>query len=572
MNTSAIFAKNHNVPGDGKFDQSDIPTAVELAVGRVDLFDMPAFGMDDVELTRRYLNKAHRYKSGQLAVPRRGLVDDNLGIALGAPAASGWRNFAPMFTADSVVALDYFSTMKNEAYLWSFGGGSGSFTSADGVGTTQDFANDSLLNIFTMLCGSYFGDWDNPDNFLRAPLASAGWTLASCWAGNPPFTLHRMAIGEPIGLGLLRTQNATEADYYPGPQLVQTSLMGDPSLRLHTLKKVEDLTANYLGQDVLLAWSPPSGEPVSHYTVSRFDSMLMDFVLLDNHVTATNFTDTNAPAGNLTYMVRAVKWETSGSGSYWNLSLGSFVESQDPCAGQSIVEEQNLVICEGQSVVWNGATYTQSGIYEAVIPSSNGCDSLARLILTVETSPVQTFSYTICEGEHIMVGDSILTEPGMHIFTLTDADGCLQHYEIQLAVAENYETSIDSNYVPPIVIDGTPHSDEFSVSHALATFFGCDSIVTYFFHPIVATNEATHEDFIKIHPNPSNGHFYIESKNSDEPMTIEVWDGIGQLVYREEKRKQERSELELSYLPAGVFWLKMKNLDAILVERLVLVR
>lgn len=70
---------------------------------------MPAFGADEVELTRHYLQKAHDFfKTAAIAVPRRALVDDNLGVALGAPAASGWRNFAPMFTADSVVAFDYF--------------------------------------------------------------------------------------------------------------------------------------------------------------------------------------------------------------------------------------------------------------------------------------------------------------------------------------------------------------------------------------------------------------------------------------------------------------------------------
>lgn len=54
--------KNFNVPGDGKFDQSDFPSALELQVGRVDLYDMPAFSSSEVELTRNYLNKAHTFK------------------------------------------------------------------------------------------------------------------------------------------------------------------------------------------------------------------------------------------------------------------------------------------------------------------------------------------------------------------------------------------------------------------------------------------------------------------------------------------------------------------------------
>ncbi len=571
-NISASFPKNHNIPGDGKFDQSDIPTAAELAVGRVDLYDMPAFGLSDVELTRRYLNKAHKFKTGQFDVPRRGLIDNNLGIALGAPAASGWRNFAPMFTADNVQALDYFSTMKNEAYLWSFGGGSGSFTSANGVGNTQDFVNDSLHNIFTLLCGSYFGDWDNTNNFLRAPLASAGWTLTSCWAGNPPFTLHRMAMGEPIGLGLLRTQNATEDDYYPGPQLVQTSLMGDPSLRLHALKPPVGLTLNYVGQGVVLNWTAPSGEVISHYTVSRFDSLQMDFVLLNNHVVGTNFMDASAPSGNLTYLVRAVKWETSGSGSHWNLSLGILVESLDPCAGQNIVEQEFISICEGQTYEWNGTIYTQSGVYEQTFPSSSGCDSLVRIYLDVMVSPILSTSVTICEGEEIMFGDSILTEAGIHEIILTDSNGCISHMEVLLTVGQNYDESIDSNYVPPIVIGGVSHSDDFSFSLVFETYLGCDSIINYNFHPLVGTNEGIAEQQIKVYPNPSNGHFFIENKTPNEPLEVGVWDGVGRQVFTEKTKAVERSEFDLSYLPGGVYWLKIRQLERVLTKKLVLIR
>lgn len=570
-NISAAFPKNRNLPGDGKFDQSDIPTAVELAVGRVDLFDMPAFGMNDVELTRRYLNKAHQFKTGQLNVPRRGLVDDNLGIVLGAPAASGWRNFAPMFTAGNVHALDYFSTMKDEAYLWSFGGGSGTFTSANGVGNTQDFANNSLRNIFTMLCGSYFGDWDNTNNFLRAPLASEGWTLTSCWAGNPPFTLHRMAMGESIGESLLLTQNATEADYYPGPQLAQTSLMGDPSLRLHPLKTVENLTANYVGQDVNLAWSAPNGEVISHYTVSRFDSSQMDFVLLDNHVETTNFSEANAPSGNLIYMVRAVKRETSGSGSYWNLSLGSFVESFDPCAGQNIVEQEFISICDGQTYEWNGITYSQSGFYEQSFLSASGCDSLVQLFLDVAVSPILSISAVICEGESFTYGDTILTESGLHEIIDTDPNGCIHRISIYLKVGENYVTAIDSNYIPPIIVFGVSHTDDFSFTQAFGTYLGCDSIIHYAFHPLVSTIEELAEQNIQVYPNPNNGHFFIENKLPSEPLSLEVWDGVGRQVFTV-KSTVERKEIDISHLPSGVYWLKVRQLDKVMTRRLALIK
>ena len=40
--TVASDPRNHNIPGDGKFDQSYIPGTLELAVGRIDMHDLPS--------------------------------------------------------------------------------------------------------------------------------------------------------------------------------------------------------------------------------------------------------------------------------------------------------------------------------------------------------------------------------------------------------------------------------------------------------------------------------------------------------------------------------------------------
>ena len=128
---------------------------------------------------------------------------------------------------------------------------------------------NTLKNIFTMLLGSQFGDWDNSDNFLRAPLASPSWTLTNCWAGNPPYTFHKMAMGEPIGYSLLATQNATEDNYYPGPALVHTSLIGDPTLRLHPVKMPTDLILESTMESVELNWQAPLNEDIIGYYIYR---------------------------------------------------------------------------------------------------------------------------------------------------------------------------------------------------------------------------------------------------------------------------------------------------------------
>jgi hypothetical protein len=571
-NTTALFPRNHNLPGDGKFDQSDIPGAVELAIGRVDLFDMPAFGLSDVELTRRYLAKARAFKTGRLPVVRRALVDDNLGIVLGAPAASGWRNFAPMFTADSVQALDYFSTMKNRGYLWSFGGGSGTHTSANGIGSTADFAQDTLKNIFTMLCGSQFGDWDNPDNFLRAPLASPGWTLTSCWVGNPPFTFHRMALGEPIGFSLLRTQNATENDYYPGPQRVHTALMGDPTLRLHPVKPPQSVSVVQEAGQRKVQWSPPAGEPVAGYHVYRADSLYGAFLRLNaGLVTTTSFTDETPAAGSAVYMVRAAKRELSGSGIYWNLSLGEMASAgSDPCAGAPFETEVFAEICRGQSYQFHDSTYTESGIYEHLFTTASGCDSVVVLFLSVTKPPILSLSLTLCEGENIAFGDTVLTTAGNHHIFYYDSLGCLHEAYISLSLGKP-----DSVFIDTLILSTEPYMGVFYDHDTTLVFtylnaLGCDSVVTVSLDvTLVTTGESLREAPFSLYPNPADGVVFLEFFDPQSARQIEVTDGCGRRVFTSKGIHNQRVSIDLGGLPHGAYFVRVIRVDGVWVKKIV---
>ena len=71
-----VEGRQRNMPGDGKLDQSEIPGRVQLAVGRVDFFAMPAFGVDETTLLRRYLDRDHAYRQARWNVADRGLIQD----------------------------------------------------------------------------------------------------------------------------------------------------------------------------------------------------------------------------------------------------------------------------------------------------------------------------------------------------------------------------------------------------------------------------------------------------------------------------------------------------------------
>lgn len=329
--TVASRLQNRNIPNDGKYDQSTLPSDVDLAVGRVDLADMPAFALSETALLQQYLDKDHDYRHKVFAADQRAVVDDNFGYFSGeAFAASGWRNFAALVDPQNVTAADYFGTLNapGNGYVWSYGCGGGSYTSCGGVGSTTNFAASQNRSVFTMLFGSYFGDWDSTDNFLRAPLCS-GWTLCDVWAGRPHWSFHPMGLGAAIGECARLSQNDNTVGGY-GTRFVHLALMGDPTLRQHVIAPPGQVTVVDLWPQASIGWTP-SADAVAGYHVYRAASPSGPFTRLSaSAVSGTNFIDPAPLAGESTYMVRALRLETTPSGSYWNLSQGAFATQRLP--------------------------------------------------------------------------------------------------------------------------------------------------------------------------------------------------------------------------------------------------
>ncbi|MDQ2769713.1 MAG: hypothetical protein M3Y54_04345, partial [Bacteroidota bacterium] len=338
-NAIASRPENRNLPGDGKFDQSMLPRTIQLEVGRVDLSNLPAFALPERELLRRYLLKDHQFRHRQFAVAERGLVDDQFGLSTGEPFANnGWRNFTPLFGigVGGVEALPYFSTLRTADYLWAYACGPGSYTTEGGVGNTADFASGPVKSVFNMHFGSYFGDWDNADNYLRAALAADGYTLTNCWAGRPDWFFHFMGLGETVGYCTRRSQPINDINHATGGGEVHTALLGDPTLHLHVLAPPTNLTATIAGSTAALAWAA-SPEPVAGYYVYRAPTAAGPFFRISAQpVAATNFADPLPRLGTSYYMVRALQLKDGASGSYYNLSQGAssnFIAPAPPVSG-----------------------------------------------------------------------------------------------------------------------------------------------------------------------------------------------------------------------------------------------
>lgn len=350
-------ARLSNVPGDGKFDQSTVPGVVKLNVGRVDLANMPgflqyqsqpSFPTEDV-LLRQYLNKDHNFRHGLLNVQRRALVGDYMGDKESrAPAASGFRSFAPIVGtgAANLTNLNllyndakghWLPTLKANDYLFALGCGAGSYGTVSGLGarlpyneaTSADLVGGDIRAVFVMLFGSWCGDWDFQDNIVRAVLATPTYGLAAVYTGVPHWFMHPMGLGETIGYCARLTQKNTSPGLYQhqvneSANMIHIALMGDPTLRLHPVAPISGLSGVAVGDKVNLNWRASPDATIAGYHIYRAASANGPFTRLTSSPSpAISFADSGAPSGAV-YMVRAVKRETTPSGSYFNASQGIF--------------------------------------------------------------------------------------------------------------------------------------------------------------------------------------------------------------------------------------------------------
>ncbi|MDB6130574.1 MAG: hypothetical protein JWM04_1681, partial [Verrucomicrobiales bacterium] len=327
---------NWNVPGDGKFDQSQIPADIKLEVGRIDLSNLTAFqknspSRSEVEMHKLYLDKSTSWRNGRTSVNRKGIVYDMFGSDKGDDpvANSGWRNFAALMGSSTTeeAAFDHYVSMTtSDSYLWSYACGGGQYFTLYGIGDSNVFATNDLRVVFTMWLGSYLGDWNNENNWMRSSLGGKTYTLTASYAGAPPAFYHHMGAGETIGFSTRLTQNnmGLYMGTNQGAREVHISLLGDPMLRLHPFLPASSFQAQTVSGGVLLSWQKsPDAAVVGHVVYRKDSNGIFQRVSGASPLVSASFTDP-APAGTYEYMVRAVKLETTPGGTYFNPGQGIF--------------------------------------------------------------------------------------------------------------------------------------------------------------------------------------------------------------------------------------------------------
>ncbi len=204
------------------------------------------------------------------------------------------------------------------------------------------------------------------------------------------------------------------------------------------------------------------------------------------------------------------------------------------------------------SALVNGTMYYTSQVINYTLSgaSANGCDSMITVNLDINHTSTTPVIETAC-GSYIFGGDTI-TVSGIYNDTLISSEGCDSIILLDLTIL-NVDVSVfvngtllnavdgaqyqwldcDNDYAELVgEIDGTytaTASGNYAVQVTKENCVDTSECISILIEGIVSL----HNSDIKVYPNPTNGAFALQLP-SDQFFTIEIRNVMGQLVARQE--------------------------------------
>ncbi len=354
----------YNQPNDGKWDQATLPPEpdgspgrLEVAIGRIDFSGMTDFvktrlanyatNVDgvEIELTRKYLDKDHRFRMKQLTFSSglRSFLE---------PTQSSVFEKSMGTTEEALVNAfagpGYSVTTNSDLFLattptlWGLLGGYGSPSAVHGSEFAQKYKVHSTALIaqegikpnaaFLILAGSFFGDWQtwNPWStpLMKACLAAENSALTASWSlrlvapYSAPLSVGRFAQGAHYGTIIQDTYRDL-----PNASARVLFCLGDPTLHAFIATPPTGLTATPTPNGVRLIWNLPPGLTayVDRAVYSNFSNTWGTWTRLTPTPNAAGQLEdqTAPPSVPKRYRVRAVERLSIGSQTGNVLSQGA---------------------------------------------------------------------------------------------------------------------------------------------------------------------------------------------------------------------------------------------------------
>jgi len=247
----------------------------------------------------------------------------------------------------------------------------------------------------------------------------------------------------------------------------------------------------------------------------------------------------------------------------------------------TITNNQNLTICNGQSITIGTNTYNLAGIYQDTLTSVNGCDSILTTNLSVTNGFEITQNVNICYGETYSIGNSSYSTPGNFIDTLQMVTGtCDSIVYTNLNVIPPIDISVDVNdnniksnqqnaFYQWIDCDNNFQNVTNTLSNqrdidiiesgnyaVIINLNSCiDTSACVLVEYVGLENQKLVNEAIKIYPNPTKETLTITNLNSTV-VEIQIIDISGKIVHQTTPNNQQIN-INVSNLEPGLYLVRM---------------
>ena len=142
------------------------------------------------------------------------------------------------------------------------------------------------------------------------------------------------------------------------------------------------------------------------------------------------------------------------------------------------VSESQIAICQGENYLFDGIQLNQTGIYFDTLITTDGCDSLNVLMLSVQDTFHTEIGQTICLGKTINFNNQDIGIAGIYRDTITAINGCDSFIVLTLTV-----DTIQTKILEVICLGNSFSFNGQSLTTSglyidtLSTIEGCDSFI-----------------------------------------------------------------------------------------------
>lgn len=200
---------------------------------------------------------------------------------------------------------------------------------------------------------------------------------------------------------------------------------------------------------------------------------------------------------------------------------------------------ETLTVCPSAlPYTWNGQTLTTDGVYTFNGTTAEGCDSIATINFSVGQSMSETIDMAVCDNDlpYAWNGQD-LTAAGTYTFNTVASNGCDSVATLNLTVNTSYANTENIEVMDtdlPYLWNGQEITAAGTYTFNGTTAEGCDSVITLVLDVKVGLDYAE-DALFNITPNPveRGGKVRIDA-NVEETAVVEIYTSNGKLVSRSE--------------------------------------